>query len=357
MNRHPMSVEQTSTTRGCPFVSVIMPVRNEEDGIQDSVASVLAQDYPPGCMELIVADGMSTDATPEILARMQRREPRLRVVKNPGRIMAKGFNIGVTHARGDIVLMMSGHSEMGPSYVSTCARLLQQGVADCVGGTVHAVAHGRQAEAIAAALTSRFGVGGVSFRLGAVEHKYVDTVAYGAYQRELLLKAGLLDEEFVRNQDDEFNHRLRKLGARLLLAPEIACRYHSRSSLRTLWRQYYQYGLWKVRVMQKHPRQMRVRHFVPALFVSVLAVLAVAACFSAAARVVLLGVSGAYLAASIGAALRIGLRSGRWRLSPIISLAFATLHFSYGIGFLAGMIRFRNRWAVSGAHGTARAEA
>jgi hypothetical protein len=222
---------------------------------------------------------------------------------------------------------------------------------------VHAAAHGRQAEAIAAALTSRFGVGGVSFRLGAAEHKYVDTVAYGAYRRELLLKAGLLDEEFVRNQDDEFNHRLRKLGARLLLAPEIGCRYHSRSSLRTLWRQYYQYGLWKVRVMQKHPRQMRIRHFVPALFVSVLAVLSVAACFSPAARVVLSGVFGAYLAGSIGTAFGIGLRTGNWKVAPIIPLAFAALHFSYGIGFLAGMIRFWNRWTVSGTHDTARAEA
>lgn len=337
--------ESAAVPAQMPFVSVIMPVRNEEKAIRQSVGAVMRQDYPRELMEIIVVDGMSTDKTRELLAELKAQDERIRVLDNPGRIMAKGFNIGFKQARGEVIVMMGGHAEMCPEYVSTCCRLLSQRLAECVGGTLETVSQTPEAEAISAALTSRFGVGSVAFRLGTNEHRYVDTVAFGAYRREAINGAGVLDEEFVRNQDDEFNHRLRKLGARILLAPEIHCRYYSRSSLSGLWRQYFNYGLWKVRVLQKHPRQMQVRHFVPALFVSALGFFLLTSSLSRFTKFAFVGLCGLYLAANLAASVQVALKNRRrWWLLPSLPVIFAVLHFSYGCGFLLGLVRFRHYW-------------
>jgi GT2 family glycosyltransferase len=147
----------------------------------------------------------------------------------------------------------------------------------------------------------------------------------------------------VRNQDDEYNYRLRELGVRLLLAQDIRARYYSRSSLAKLWRQYFQYGYWKVRVMQKHPRQMQPRQFVPPMFVSALLVSTIGALALPAMRWALLLVVGAYAAANL-AATAAAIRRHGWRMVPMLPIVFATLHLSYGSGFLYGLVKFRHRW-------------
>ncbi len=266
------------TPEQTPLVSVIMPVRNERNAIQQTVESVLNQDYAPERLELLVADGMSNDGTREILDEIASRDPRVWVVENRQQIMAAGFNIGLTRAQGTIILMMGGHTQIAGDYISTCSRLLLSGIADCVGGPIETACRDDRDRGIAAVMSSRFGVGGASFRIGCERTKYVDTVAFGAYSRGVIQRAGGLDEELVRNQDDEFNYRIRKLGGRILISPELRCRYFGRSSLWALWRQYFQYGFWKVRVLQKHPRQMRPRQFAPALLVSALATFSFAGC-------------------------------------------------------------------------------
>ena len=253
-----------------PFVSVILPVRNEESSIARALGCLLAQDYPPDRMEIIVADGMSTDGTRQIVARAAAKDARICLIDNPRHIMAAGFNAGLSLSRGDVIVMMGGHSVLAPDYLKLCCSVLEHGIADCVGGPIRTVCQTAGAEAIALAMSSRFGVGGVAFRVGSPEPKYVDTVAFGAYTRRIVQQAGPLDEELVRDQDDEFNYRIRGLGGKILLVPQIRSWYTSRSSIRSLWRQYFQYGYWKVRVMQKHPRQMQWRHFVPAALVSAL---------------------------------------------------------------------------------------
>jgi hypothetical protein len=176
-------------------------------------------------------------------------------------------------------------------------------------------------------MSSRFGVGGVGFRIGTEVEKYVDTVAFGAYTRELIDKAGELDEELVRNQDDEYNYRARKQGARILLSPEIGCRYTSRSSLKRLWRQYFEYGVWKVRVAQKHPGQMRLRHFVPASFVLALGISALAAVFSTPGRIGFVALLSLYVLANLLASVTAG---SNFRTMVRLPAAFAVLHFLVG---------------------------
>jgi succinoglycan biosynthesis protein ExoA len=320
-----------------------MPVRNEQESITRSVSSVLAQDYRADCLEVLVADGLSDDQTRIIVGEISQRDPRVQLIEYPARLMAAGFNAAFSNARGDVILMLGGHAELSKNYVSRCVSVLEEKRAECVGGVVETVGETMVGKAIALAMSSSFGVGGVDFRIGTTEEKYVDTVAFGAYSREIIDRAGLLDERFVRNQDDEYNYRIRKLGARILLAPDISCRYHSRASLGSLWHQYFAYGYWKVRVMQRHPQQMRPRHFVPMLFVSAMVLSFGIGLFSDVGFWLLCLTAGSYILANLAASVSVA-RARNWHVLPLLPLTFAVLHISYGLGFLLGAVRFWSYW-------------
>lgn len=326
-----------------PLVTVIMPVRNEGAYIDASLAAVLAQDYPPDRIEILVADGRSTDGTAEVVRRLQDRHPNLRLIDNPGRIVPTGMNLALREARGDILVRVDGHCEVRPDYVRRCVEHLQRDAVDGVGGPIETIGETPLARIIALGMSARFGVGGSTFRTVSDRTMPADTIPFPAYRRAAVERAGLYDEELVRNQDDEYNYRLRGLGGKLLLAADVRSRYYSRSSLRSLWRQYFQYGYWKVRVMQKHPRQMRRRQFVPALFVAALLTGAALSPVLSLARWGLLIAVGLYASAALVAAARTARGHGT-RAFALLPVVFAILHLSYGTGFLWGLLRFWNRW-------------
>jgi GT2 family glycosyltransferase len=153
----------------------------------------------------------------------------------------------------------------------------------------------------------------------------------------------MFDEEMVRNQDDEFNYRLRAAGGKILLSPRIRSLYYNRSTVGSLWRQYFQYGFWKVRVLQKHPRQMQWRQFVPPLFVAALGLLPLTAPFLAVSKIFLATTALAYLLLAVGVSISTGRRT-EWRILPLMPLTFSIIHLAYGSGFLIGLVRFWNRW-------------
>ena len=339
--------EQTKA-RGTPLplISVLLPVRNEASFIERSVSSVLAQDYPAELMEIIVIDGKSDDGTREILAGLIAKHQNLRMIDNPGRIVATGLNRGVAESAGEIVVRVDGHCEVAPDYVRRCVAHLQQG-ADGVGGPLRTIGASPRATIIAAAMSSQFGVGDSAFRTLSDQSMITDTVPFPAYTREILERAGPFDEELVRNQDDEYNYRLRKLGARIFLAADVRSRYYSRSSFRSLWSQYFQYGYWKVRVLQKHPLQMRPRQFAPPLFVASLVGSGCAAPFSLAGRVIFLAMVGAYGVANLIAVRSVLRRQPAMPQLWLLPVAFAALHTSYGAGFLTGLVSFWNRWGAT----------
>jgi cellulose synthase/poly-beta-1,6-N-acetylglucosamine synthase-like glycosyltransferase len=333
-------------TASQPYVSVVLPIRNEAGFIARGLGAVLAQDYPADRLEVLVSDGMSTDATREIVQSLQNGHPRVRLIDNPGKIVPTGLNAALAQARGEIVVRVDGHCEIAPDYVRRCVdHLLRDGV-DGVGGPLETIGDTFLAKAIATAMSSSFGVGGSAFRTVSNRTMLADTVAFPAYTRRVMDRAGSFDEELVRNQDDEYNYRLRKLGAKILLAEDVHARYYSRSSLRSLWRQYFQYGYWKVRVLQKHALQMRPRQFVPPVFVVVLLVALLIAPFTAVGWYTLAAVGGLYLLANFLASAWTA-RKKDWRFLPLLPVAFATLHLSYGIGFLLGLVRFWNRWGAA----------
>jgi succinoglycan biosynthesis protein ExoA len=326
-----------------PFVTVIMPVRNEGDFITRSLGAVLAQDYPPGRMEVIVADGMSTDCTREIVRSLQSQHPQLSLIDNVGLTAPAALNRAQCQARGELIIRVDGHCVIKPDYVRRCVDYLARDGIDVVGGPLETVGETAVAQVIAIAMSSRFGVGGSAFRTTRHKTMLTDTVPFPAYTRAILERGGPYDEEIPPNEDDEYNYRLGKMGAKILLAKDVQARYYCRGSLRSLWRQYFRYGHWKVRVFQKHPRRMRPRHFVPLAFVTALIGTVGLACFLPLGRVLLTLLVATYLTANLGASLWTAHNKG-WRHLPLLPAAFATLHFSYGIGFLTGLVRFWNRW-------------
>ena len=211
---------------------------------------------------------------------------------------------------------------------------------------MNALGEGTFGAAVALATSSPFGVGGARFHYSDRE-EWVDTVYLGAWRRDVFDRIGFFDEELVRNQDDEFNYRLRASGGRILLAPTIRSKYTVRGTPARLWKQYFQYGYWKVRVLQKHMRQMQPRQFVPPAFVGALLVLAIAAPFSPMAAKGLLALALTYLAVNVAAA--IATTKSSLRLAPLVALVFVILHLSYGSGFLAGLVRFAGKWGRGGA--------
>lgn len=329
-----------------PLVSVIMPVKNESQFIKQSINALLDQTYPQCRMEIIVADGMSIDGTREAVGEIAAdSQVPIFIVDNPRLIAPSGLNRALEKAKGTIIIRVDGHCEVDRHYVENCVDLLLSGKADGVGGPIETVGGGFQARAIALAMSSAFGVGGSAFRTTKNQEMYTDTVAFPGYTRGILTKAGPFNEELVRNQDDEYNFRIRKLGGRILLSPTIRARYYSRSNFRSLMRQYFEYGYWKVRVLQMHPKQMSPRQFIPFVLVSTVFLLTIFSVVSVLGRWALVGVVGSYLLANLTASIIVA--RGNITTIPFLSLSYLILHFSYGFGSIIGMISFRNRWKAS----------
>ena len=313
-----------------------MPVRNEADFIERSLASVLQQNYPHELLEIVIADGASTDDTVDrILKLSARSDIKVKTVQNPKKIAPAALNIAIANAVGDIFVRVDGHCEIESDYVANCVKHLMSGTADGVGGPIETIGSGLQAEAISLAMSSKFGVGGSAFRTVHDREMYTDSVAFPGYTRKMIERAGPFNEELVRNQDDEYNYRIRKLGGRILLSPDIRSKYYSRSTFRSLWSQYFQYGYWKIRVLQMHPKQMSPRQFVPFIFIFSTLILGLLSIFFDAPKWALIGIVVAYVAANLIASSNIA--RTRILMIPFLSSSFAILHVSYGLGFLLGI--------------------
>ena len=328
-----------------PFVSVVMPVRNEARYIARSLAAVLGQDYPRERLEVLLVDGLSGDETRRIASEFAARDNRLTVLDNPAQIVPTALNRAIRAAHGEIIIRVDGHAVIAPDYIRRCVQALAEVDAECAGGAWRTVGETWVARGIALAQSSPFGVGDARFRTGGAA-QFVDTVPFGAYRRRVFERIGLFDEELVRNQDDEFNLRLTRSGGKIWMDPAIRCDYYARGTLRGLWKQYFEYGLWKARVIRKHGRPAALRHLVPALFVLAL-VNSVIASLWLQSPVPCLVLVALYAGASLLATAAASARRG-WTLAPMLPPAYAAMHFGYGIGFLAGVLRFwlRDRPAI-----------
>ena len=332
---------QTSS-RERPLVSLLVAMRNEENYIQRCLGSLFIQEYPADCLEVFILDGESTDNSWEIVSNLIQHRPGYHLIKNAAIYQAAAWNLGIRISHGEIIGIVSGHVKLAPDYVSQAVETLQRTGADMVGGPVQAINHNRLGEAIAMAVSTPFGVGGARFRYTQREEE-TDTVFMGLCRRSIYQELGGFDEEMIRNQDDEFSYRLRKNGGIIVCNPAIRSEYYSRSGLQSLWRQYFQYGYYKVRVLQKHPRQMRLRQYIPFIFVLALFGALMLVPFTSIGKGLFGLIFGSYLLANLASSIWVAARQG-WQFLVYLPLVFATLHFGYGLGFLFGLIKFSHRW-------------
>lgn len=322
-----------------PLVSLIVPARDEGDYIEETLRALMSQDYPAEKMEVLVIDGLSTDDTRAVVERVDAETSgrRVRLLTNPERTTPHALNVGLAEASGDVIVLVGAHCRLSSDYVTKAVEILEQGEAACIGGVLRSVGKGRQGEAIALAMSSPFGVGPARFRYSQKGH-WADTVAFGVYRRDVFDKVGVFDEELVRNQDDEFNFRVTQSGLRIWLEPTIHVTYEVRRSFERLFWQYFDYGKYKVRVIQKRGAVPSWRHLVPPAFVLSLAIAVAQGLFTRRRRTLKV-VGGSYLAANVAATLH-ATKEGS-ASPPSVAVAFTTMHLAYGTGFLAGAWKWR----------------
>lgn len=320
-------------------VSVIVPCRNERQHIEAFLESLLRQRLDGIELEVIVADGMSEDGTRSVLAAYSARYPWIRVIDNPERIVSSGLNRALRVARGEVVIRMDVHNTYAEDYVFQCVKTLFETNADNVGGPWVALGDGYLSSAIALAFQSPFATGGGKAHSPNYEGP-VDTVCFGSWRREVFERFGLFDEELVRNQDDEYNLRIRKQGGTVWQSPRIRSWYRPRSSLRYLFRQYAQYGYWRVRVIQKHRVVVSARHIVPGIFVTGLLLMGAGSLLVPYLRGALIATVALYCLVSIAASAITCRAAGQWRYFPVLPLVFLTFHVGYGWGLECGFLDF-----------------
>ena len=318
-------------------VTVLIPVRNEASFIGKAVASVqTAAEGVPG-VEIIVIDGMSDDETWNIAAELAASDPRISVLANPHRTVPHAMNMGIKVASGEVIIRIDGHAEIMPDFIGNAlAELEAHPECACVGGPIENVSENSVADAISNAMSSTFGVGNARFRTGG-QDGYVDTLAFGAYRKADLLAIGLFDEALTRNEDDELNYRLVRAGRKIWFSNSIRSRYYVRSSFKKLYRQYFQYGYWKVYVNRKHGSITSLRQIVPPLFVGTIGVLALLLPVLIYARLSLTAILALYFSLAAVYALR---AEPQPRRAPAVVAAFVILHTGYGLGYWAGVRDF-----------------
>lgn len=252
------------------MLSVIVPIYNEEKYIAKCLDSIIEQDYPKEDMELLLCDGMSKDRTREIIAEYQKKYPWIQLLDNPKRIAPCAMNVGINASKGNVIIRLDAHVYYPKNYYSVLVKKLNElPNAENVGAICNTlpVNDTTEAQAIAAVLSSRFGMGDSHFRVGAQKEMEVDTVPFGCFKRSTFDKVGLYDEDLVRNQDDELNARIIKNGGKIYLIPELQCEYYARDTARKVYKMFYQYGLFKPLVNKKLGSPATVRQFFPLFFV------------------------------------------------------------------------------------------
>ncbi|MFF7655418.1 glycosyltransferase family 2 protein [Streptomyces sp. NPDC007983] len=314
--------------RQLPAVSVIMPVLNEERHLRNAVWHILEQQYD-GEMEVVIAVGPSADRTEEIAAELAAEDPRVTTVPNPTGRTPAALNAAIKASRHPVVVRVDGHGMLSPNYIATAVRLLEETGAQNVGGIMHAEGENDWERAVAAAMTSKIGVGNAAFHTGG-EAAPADTVYLGVFRREALEQQGGYNEEFIRAQDWELNFRIREAGGLVWFSPELKVSYRPRPNVRELAKQYRNYGRWRHVVARFHQGSINVRYLAPPT-----AVVAIAAGAVVGAAVTPWGflVPGGYLAAIVAGSIPAGkgLPAGARVRIP---LALATMHMSWGWGFL-----------------------
>lgn len=320
-----------------PSVSVIIPCYNEEATIRKLLEALRSQTYPLAKMEVVISDGFSTDRTREVIDQFQKEHADLavRVVDNKAKTIPSGVNQAIRESRGEIIVRLDAHSMPIPEYVERCVEAHQTGKGDNVGGVwdIQPGADTWVAKSISFAAAHPLGVGDAMYRLNA-KPGAVDTVPFGSFRRSLIERIGTFDETLLSNEDYEFNTRVRESGGIVWLDPAIRSVYFSRSTLKKLAEQYWRYGFWKLKMLKRYPHTLRWRQALPPVFVIILFSLIVLSLGISLAQQLLALQLFAYFFILGLAGLQLAIKTRKGFLIWGLPLAIATMHITWGAGFL-----------------------
>jgi succinoglycan biosynthesis protein ExoA len=321
-----------------PSVSVVIPARNSARDLGRCLEAVLSQDYP-GSVEVVVAVGPSTDGTERVAADIAAEDHRVKLVPNPSGSTPAALNAAIKGSSGEVVARVDSHAVIPPGYLREAVQTLENTGADNVGGVQAATGETQFEQAVACAMSSRFGVGNAQFHYGG-DPGPTDTVYLGVFRRTALDRVGGFDETLIRNQDYELNWRSRDTGGVVWFDPELRVRYRPRSTLRGLAKQYFEYGQWKREVLRRHPRSVRARQLVPPVAVVANAA-GLAVGLVSRRRRWALAAPAVYGAAAVAAAAVAG-RGQPPAVAARLPVVFAVMHHAWGTGFLVSF-RLRRR--------------
>ncbi|MFC1634958.1 glycosyltransferase family 2 protein [Planctomycetota bacterium] len=321
------------------LVSIVIPCRNEEKFIGKCLDSIIDNHFPQDRLEVLVVDGMSEDGTKEVVSEYARKNSFIKRLVNSERITPTAMNIGIKSAKGDIIILVNAHSILDKEFLKYSVEYLDKTKADAIGGALRTIndVNSLIARAIPLAVDSALGAGGRRYRNRTEEGWIRDTLPYCAYRKEIFEKLGFIDEELVRAQDAEFNYRILRSGGRIYYSPKIKSYLHIRPTLGKLWRQHYQYGCHKPLVIRKAGVGLMWRQSVPGLFVGSMLISLVISIIFRPFIWLLVSILGVYAIAVLGSSLMISINNGI-KYFLVLPFIFATLHFSYGIGYLKGLL-------------------
>jgi succinoglycan biosynthesis protein ExoA len=322
-----------------PIISVIVPCRNETNHIEACVRSILTQELPSVNFEVVIVDGMSDDGTRAILERIAKQNSQIRIVDNPRLITPSALNVGIQAARGRYIAILGAHTEYAPNYLGACVELLQEHPeACCTGGPIVSQGQGVFGRAVAAVMSHAVGVGNAKHRFPNYEG-YAEGACYPVFRREVFEKIGFYDEDLIRNQDDEFNYRLARAGEKVFISPRARCTYFVRGTPSQSFRQYFQYGFWRVAVLRKHRSLPSVRQIIPVTFLLLMMILFIAGLFLPGWwRLTAAVLPVAYGVVLLGAG--VGIAATRDRAAGLIfPIAAMLIHTAYAAGFTWGIVR------------------
>ena len=323
-----------------PFISIIIPMRNEARHIEACLQSMLDQDYPTDRMEILVADGCSNDGSRGIVERFAVPHPNVILLENPEQIVPTGLNRAIHRSKGKYVLRADAHAEYADDYLSKCVSYLAKTGAQNVGGPLITLPGGENLSArVVAALTSHpVVVGGSKFRT-SMKEEYADGAFFGAFPRVLFDRIGYFNEALVRHQDNEFNSRILQYGGKIFKTPKIVVRYYNQSTLRGLYRQAFRNGMWHVLSLLGNPASFKFRYFAPFGFVCWLLTFGVLSLLHPLFLVPMLGCLVVYGAVAAWVTVQLGREYGPV-VAGCVPTSMFSYHVAYGLGTVVGLVRF-----------------
>ncbi len=321
--------------------TIVIPTFNEQDNISNCISSILNQNYDKSLIEIIVVDGHSSDKTVDYIRNFQQRFSNISILENPIKKTPTSLNIGIKQAKGEVIVILGAHASLDPDFIYYNNKYLNEKNVKVTGGTQINIGFDFIQNAIAIAMENPFAMGSAPYRWSKKE-QFVDTVVYAAYKRELFDEIGYFEENFSISEDSELNWRIRKAGYNILFSPSIKSYYHPRKTIPKFIQQMFRYGILRVHMFKKHKSAIKITHVIPPAFVLTLISFSILTVSSFVNWIFLVSILLLYFLINLFSVI-IKISKNNVKYIPVVPILIFILHFSWGLGFIVGLLLPRSK--------------